>query len=225
VALGIAQHNSSAWQLAALIAASSLQVYQILWTFFMGDTNLESIAANDFRVRHSLQATYLLGITKAELKVFLTMISPWRSVKVHGDNNSYIDSTEMGVLSIEGKMPIDIIYVAGYITTSVADKDSFRMPLGVWVPYDTHRLVYGSNDKVRRLAVIDGSYHLSKSYRTAIEFTGGGNNDQIMGKNDSDGAAIQFNGEENWDQIMVKHDSDLVLPVSTLAVFSEGEIG
>jgi hypothetical protein len=105
----------------------------------------------------------------------------------------------MGPLSIDNKEAIDIIYVAGYITTNMIDP--IRIPLAVWVPYDTHRLVYGSNDCVRQLATIDGQYHLSKSWRSAIKF------------------------DHQKGTIIVRHDTDSVLAPKDLLIIGDGEIG
>lgn len=194
-------YNEDAWQLVAFIVGLSLAVYQASWNFFVANTTVKIITANDFRVRYSRQATILFRMSEIELKVFLTMASPWHKIKAHGNNNSYVDIRDTGVLSIEHEMPIDILYLAGYLTTSMAEPD--RIPLAVLVPYDTHRLVYGSNGKVRQLSTIDGKYHLSKSHRSQL----------------------QYDTEAEDARMVIKHDSDWLLPPSELTVITEGEIG
>ncbi|KAL2860833.1 uncharacterized protein BJX67DRAFT_367907 [Aspergillus lucknowensis] len=82
----------------------------------------------------------------------------------------------MGALELSGRELSDIIYIAGYITSSLdpleIDDPNYpnesRAPLAAWVPYDTHRITYSSNDVIRRFSVIDNALHLSNSRRSAI---------------------------------------------------------
>ncbi|KAK9445097.1 hypothetical protein VB005_01560 [Metarhizium brunneum] len=166
---------------ALKIAASlllGLFVWQIIWTYFVSTTTYENIASNDFRLRTVKQAVTLFGLDDCHLRLLLAMISPQEDIYAHGSENSYLDIAGMGVLEVTDSVPSEILYVAGYITSSLDPTEinhhsapDSSAALAAWVPFDTHRITYSSNDKVRRFWLIDSKLHLSNSRRSSIERT------------------------------------------------------
>ncbi|EXV05228.1 hypothetical protein X797_002916 [Metarhizium robertsii] len=154
-----------------LIVAGSLLItllfWQMIWTRLITSTAYENIAFNDFRVRKVHEAAALFGMNPYYLELFLAVISPQRSIRAHGFHNSYIDISKTGVLEVSNSkaMSSEILYHAGYITTELKESST----IATWVPYDTHRIVYPSNDKVRKLSIVDGFIHLYSSRISAIE--------------------------------------------------------
>ncbi|KID82154.1 hypothetical protein MGU_10505 [Metarhizium guizhouense ARSEF 977] len=216
-------NTETALKIAALVLLG-LFVWQTFWTYFVSTTTYKNIAFNDFRLRTVEQAVTLFGLDDCYLRLLLAIISPQEDINAHGSENSYLDVAGMGVLEVTDSMLSEILYVAGYITSSLdpveinqppkklhADSNQNNNPgspaetgdqeesegsaasntttykentpneleipessvaLAAWVPFDTHRIIYSSNNKVRRFSLIDSKLHLSNSRRSSIERTG-----------------------------------------------------
>ena len=183
-----------------------LQLWQAIWTVLITSTTYENVVCNEFRLRTEQQAAALFGLHKWYLRLLLAMISPQEDVCVHGNNNSYLDIAGMGVLDVSGPERSEIMYLAGYITSSLdpseidSPGDQYSCPaLAAWVPYDTHRITYSANDKVRRFWMIDNAFHLSGSRRSSIEGQAG--------------------------NLVFKHDGDALSLPKNLRIYSERYIG
>lgn len=70
-----------------------------------------------------MRAGALFSLNRRELKLFLTMLSAWKDMNIHRDQNSYLDVAGQGVLEVSGEQPAAIIYRAGYITSSLNNDD------------------------------------------------------------------------------------------------------
>ncbi|PYI21543.1 hypothetical protein BO99DRAFT_430654 [Aspergillus violaceofuscus CBS 115571] len=184
-------------KIIASAVLGGLLLFQLAWTYFVSTTNFENIASNDIRLRNVRQAATIFGLNMKQFKLLLVMVSPWKRVTAHGQYNSYIEIADTGVLEVTDPEPLALIYLAGYVTTSlVTVPDALNtLPLAVWVPYDTHRIVYGSNDCVRRFSKVDHIYHLSGSQRSRI---------------------VRENG-----CFLLKHDSDTLLLPTDLQIYDD----
>lgn len=162
--------SDSTGKIIASAVLGGLLVFQVCWTYLFSSTNFENIASNDIRLRNIRQASTLFGLSFKQFKLLLAMVSPWKRITAHGEYNSYIDISDTGVLELTDPEPLALVYLAGYITTSLqtASNSYDTLPLAIWVPYDTYRVVYGSNERVRRFSYADGTYHLSGSQRSQI---------------------------------------------------------
>lgn len=150
-----------------------LRMWQFIWTVLMTTTTYANIDSNDLRLRTEKEAASLYGLDYWHLALLLAMISPQEDIYAHGTYRSWIDIAGSGTLEMTGPAPPELIYFAGYITTSLdpTEIDSITdscAPIAAWVPYDTHRITYASNDKVRKFSLIDKFLHLSSSSRASL---------------------------------------------------------
>lgn len=182
--------NNKTGKIAASAVLGGLVLLQAVWTFWISSTSYENIISGDIRLRSSRQAASLFGLNVGDLKLLLAIVSPWSEINAHGDYNSYVDISETGVLDVFGPDLSPVLYLAGYITSSFSfpegpgiSQDTSPMPVAVWVPYDTHRISFGSNDVVRKLSLIDNAFHLSGSKRSSITRT---SDATLVVKHDSD---------------------------------------
>jgi len=66
------------------------------------------------------KAQALFGLNNPrDVKLLLTMLSAWKDINIHGHYNSYLNVAGMGVLEVSGPEPVALIYLAGYITSSL----------------------------------------------------------------------------------------------------------
>lgn len=183
----------------ALPVLLGLQLYQWLWTIAVAPSDFESIFANDFRLRHKSEAGVLLGLSLKEFKTFLAMVSPHVNIKGHGHDNSYVNFSSTGGLEVNGSIPIDVLYLAGYITTNMSEEQ--RLPIAACVKYDTYTPVYGTIDPIRRLSKNESRYHLSGSRRTNICY------------------------DESQGKMILKHDNYNVKLPHRISIVGGGEVG
>ncbi|KAH7228486.1 uncharacterized protein BKA55DRAFT_696815 [Fusarium redolens] len=192
--------------IALTLAASillGLRIWQWLWTLLMTTTTYENIASNDLRLRTEEAAASLYALDYWYLALLLAMISPQENIYGRGTYRSWLDVAGSGILEMTGPAPPELLYFAGYITTSLDPSELDNRwdscaPLAAWVPYDTHRITYASNDKVRKISLIDNFLHLSSSSRASLR--------------------------EHAGSLVFKHDGDEFSLPRTLRIYSK-EIG
>ncbi|EFY93994.1 hypothetical protein MAA_10545 [Metarhizium robertsii ARSEF 23] len=133
------------------------RLWQNLWSYFITSCTFENIENNDFRMRNIPQANTLFGLRKRNLQLFLAMISPITRIDASGFKNTYIDIARTGVLEVSDTAPAEIIYFAGYVTSALETKNS---TIAAWIPFDTDRITYPSNDKIREMSLIKNTFRL-----------------------------------------------------------------
>lgn len=181
--------DDRAGKIAASAVLGGLVLLQAVWTFWISSTTYENIISGDIRLRSSRQAASLFGLNKSDLKLLLAIVSPWSGIKAHGDYNSFVNISATGILDVNGPDLSALLYLAGYITSSFpkvlpdTNRDFTPMSIAAWVPCDTHRISFGSNDVVRKLSLIDNALHLSVSGRSSITRASDGT---LVVKHDSD---------------------------------------
>lgn len=180
---GIVALTASSWastdsgKITAAGILLSLLIWQMLWTTTVSSTTYENIVSDEIKLRRIGQGAALFGLGVGDMKLLLTMISSERTVYAHGNCNSYLNVAGAGVLDVSGPEPSSLLYLAGYITSSIdpietddtVNELERRPAIAAYVPHDTHRITYSSNDIIRRLDLVDNGLHLSEAGRSAIE--------------------------------------------------------